>query len=235
MAADEGTSGTDYTDEDHAGSDHRPDDPDGRHRGARAAKAALNETPELERVRCVCTDLLAVTERSALATGRCLGRGDAPEALQAGTHALREAFDDVAFHGRVALGIDELLPPGMQLGKGGEAGDYDLAIGPIQEAIMASGEAGAISVIAASDPGALLDLPDMLVRWMAVGPVARDRIDLPLAGRANGARGGPGVRPQRLRRDRAGAEPAAPRGTWSRRSDLPEPGSSSTRTGTSRP
>jgi fructose-1,6-bisphosphatase II len=129
-------------------------------------------------VRCVCTDLLAVTERSALATGRCLGRGDAPEALQAGTEALRTAFGDVAFHGRVALGIEEHLPPGMQLGKGGEAGDYDLAIGPIQEAIVASGEAGAISVIAASDPGALLDLPDMLVRWMAVGPVARDRIDL---------------------------------------------------------
>ncbi len=98
--------------------------------------------------------------------------------MQAGTEALREAFDDVAFHGRVALGIEDHLPPGMQLGKGGEAGDYDLAIGPIQEAIVARGEAGAISVIAASDPGALLDLPDMLVRWMAVGPVARDRIDL---------------------------------------------------------
>jgi fructose-1,6-bisphosphatase II len=66
----------------------------------------------------------------------------------------------------------------MQLGKGGEAGEYDLAIGPIQETIVASGEAGAITVIAASDPGALLDLPDMLVRWMACGPVARDRIDL---------------------------------------------------------
>src|SRR5260370_691372 len=36
----------------------------------------------------------------------------------------------------------------------------------------------AASVIGASDPGGLADLPDMLVRWMAVGPVARDRIGL---------------------------------------------------------
>jgi fructose-1,6-bisphosphatase II len=134
--------------------------------------------PEQERARCVCTDLVAVTERSALATGRCLGRGDAPEALHAGAEALREAFSDVAFRGRVALGIDELLPAGLELGKGGEAGDYDLAIGPLQEAIVASGEAGAISVIAAADPGTLVHLPDMLVRWMAAGPVARDRLDL---------------------------------------------------------
>ena len=42
--------------------------------------------------RCVCTDLVSVSERSALASGRWLGRGDQAGALEAAASAIRQAL-----------------------------------------------------------------------------------------------------------------------------------------------
>jgi fructose-1,6-bisphosphatase II len=130
------------------------------------------------RGRCICTDLVTVTERSALASGRCLGRGDNEGALDAAASALRAALDEVPFRGRIAIGIEDYFTVGDEIGRGGDGGEHDLAIGPLQEAIVARGQAGAISVLAATDPGAMLSVPDMYMRKIAVGPVAHGRIDL---------------------------------------------------------
>jgi fructose-1,6-bisphosphatase II len=126
--------------------------------------------------RCLCTELVSVTERSALALGRSLGRGDPARALDEGLQGLRQGLDLVPLSGRIAIGIDGHLPVDTSVGAGGR--EYDLAIGPLQEAIVARGQVGVISVLAATDPGGMLTVPPMYMRKLAVGHVARGHIDL---------------------------------------------------------
>jgi fructose-1,6-bisphosphatase II len=126
--------------------------------------------------RCLCTELVSVTERSALALGRSLGRGDPARALDEGLRGIREGLDLVPLSGRIAIGIDGHLPVDTMVGAGGR--QYDLAIGPLQEAIVARGQVGVISVLAATDPGGMLTVPPMYMRKLAVGHVARGHIDL---------------------------------------------------------
>jgi fructose-1,6-bisphosphatase II len=66
---------------------------------------------------------------------------------------------------------------GTKVGRGGRV--YDLAADPLEgRSVVARGEAGAMAMIAVGDAGTFPRLPDMYMRKMAVGPVARGRIDL---------------------------------------------------------
>jgi fructose-1,6-bisphosphatase II len=127
---------------------------------------------------CICTEFVAVSERSTLAAGRWLGRGDRAAALEASASGMRQALDGLPFDGRIAIGVDDYLPIGERVGAGGDAGEFDIAIGSLQESMVAWGQAGAICVLAATDPGSMLPVPDMYMKKIAVGPVARGRIDL---------------------------------------------------------
>jgi fructose-1,6-bisphosphatase II len=63
------------------------------------------------------------------------------------------------------------------VGAGGEPAEF--ALDPLEgRGVVARGGNGAMSMIAVGEPGSLLTLPDMYMRKMAVGPVARGRIDL---------------------------------------------------------
>src|SRR5436190_957137 len=130
--------------------------------------------------RCPCTDLAAVTERSALAAGRLLGRGDPDMADRAASVAMREALDAVPVSGTLVIGRDNeahALHEGSELGAGGRR--LDLACDPVGNGTaVAGGRPGALSILAASDPGGLMQVPRMYMRKMAVGPVAKGRIDL---------------------------------------------------------
>jgi len=130
--------------------------------------------------RCPCTDLAAVTERSALAAGRLLGRGDPEMADRAASVAMREALDAVPVSGTLVIGRDDeahALHEGAELGSGGRR--LDLACDPVGNGTaVAGGRPGALSILAASDPGGLMQVPRMYMRKMAVGPVAKGRIDL---------------------------------------------------------
>jgi fructose-1,6-bisphosphatase II len=130
--------------------------------------------------RCPCTDLAAVTERSALAAGRLLGRGDPDMADRAASVAMREALDAVPISGTLVIGRDSeahALHEGSELGAGGRR--LDLACDPVGNGTaVAGGRPGALSILAASDPGGLMQVPRMYMRKMAVGPVAKGRIDL---------------------------------------------------------
>ena len=132
---------------------------------------------------CVCLDLVSVSEYAALASGRYLGKGDTDAAFHATAVAMRQRLDMLRFRARITAGVGEPLETGAQVGAGGDRGEWDLALGALQEGIVARGESGAISVLAATDPGSMLTLPNMYMRKMAVGPVARGLIDLlaPLA------------------------------------------------------
>ncbi len=86
---------------------------------------------------------------------------------------------ELPISGTVVIGPDvgDVLNMGSDVGAGGEA--FDLAVDPLEgRGVVARGGTGAMSMLAVGPPGSLLRLPDMYMRRMAVGPRARDRIDL---------------------------------------------------------
>jgi fructose-1,6-bisphosphatase II len=129
---------------------------------------------------CRCTELTAVTERCVLAAGRHLGRGDAGAADRAAAEAMLDALHALPISGRLVIGREEEdhpLAEGREVGGGGPK--LDLACDPVGNgAAVAGGRQGALSILAASDPGGLTPLPRMYMKKMAVGPVAKGRIDL---------------------------------------------------------
>lgn len=129
---------------------------------------------------CQCESFATVTERAALASGRWLGRGDEEGAQEAAVSGMRAALDLISIDGTIVIGAGEEggpLAPGAVVGSGGQA--VDLAVDPLEgPSVVARGGPGAMAMIAVGDPGALPRFPEMYVRKMAVGPVARGRINL---------------------------------------------------------
>ena len=132
-----------------------------------------------EGVPCMCQSYLRATEHAALLSARWLGRADQEGAEDAAASAMRQTLDLLAIRGRVVLGASEDtgLAPGSIIGRGGM--EVDLALDPLEgRGVVARGGNGAMSMIAVTDPGQLMSLPDMYMRKMAVGPRARGAIDL---------------------------------------------------------
>jgi fructose-1,6-bisphosphatase II len=129
---------------------------------------------------CLCEGYARVTERAALAAARWLGRADQEAAEEAAFSGMRLALEQMPIDGHIVIGGSEEgehLPLGGRIGSGGTPAD--LALDPLEgRAVVARGGYGAMSLIAAGAPGSLPTLPDMYMRKMAVGPVARGKIDL---------------------------------------------------------
>jgi fructose-1,6-bisphosphatase II len=127
---------------------------------------------------CMCEAYAAVTEAAALASARWLGRGDVEGAEEAATTAMRAGLDRLQIEGRIVVGGDEgELAIGMTVGHGGDP--VDLAVDPLEgRAVVARGDYGAMAMVAVGDSGSFPQLPQMYMRKMAVGPVARGRIGL---------------------------------------------------------
>jgi fructose-1,6-bisphosphatase II len=129
---------------------------------------------------CLCESYARATERAALAGARWLGRADRDAAEHDAATAMRAGLDELPIQGRVVIGMDEesdVLPVGGEVGSGGAA--VDLAIDPLEgSGVVARGGTGAMSMIGVGEPGSLSTLPAMYMRKMAVGPLARGRIDL---------------------------------------------------------
>ena len=132
--------------------------------------------------RCGCEAFAAVTEAAALASGRWLGRGDVEGAERAASTAMREGLDELAIDGRIVVGSEDpedALSIGTRVGRGGM--EVDLAVDPLEgRSVVARGDYGAMAMIAVGDVGSFPSLPQMYMRKMAVGPVAREKIDLRL-------------------------------------------------------
>jgi fructose-1,6-bisphosphatase II len=129
---------------------------------------------------CLCESFARVTERAALASARWLGRADEGGAQEAACTGMAESLNALPIDGKIVIGASEeadQLAAGEGIGGGGER--FDLAVDPLEGAgIVARGGSGAMSMIAAGEPGSLQTLPDMYMRKMAVGPLARGKIDL---------------------------------------------------------
>jgi fructose-1,6-bisphosphatase II len=132
------------------------------------------------RAQCLCETFARVTERSALAGARWLGRADQDAAEEAAFSGARIALEQLPITGHVVIGAHEdaeQLATGTAIGAGGE--EYDLALDPLAgRAVVARGGTNAVSMIAAAPRGSMPSLPEMYMRKMAVGPVARGRIAL---------------------------------------------------------
>jgi fructose-1,6-bisphosphatase II len=146
---------------------------------ARAVEA-MPEQAEATARPCLCESYARVTERSALASARWLGRADQDGALEAACAGMHEALDQLPIDGNIVIGAGEEadnLAAGARIGSGGDAAD--LALDPLEGAgIVARGGNGAMSMIASGPRGSFPTLPDMYMRKMAVGPVVRGKIDL---------------------------------------------------------
>jgi fructose-1,6-bisphosphatase II len=129
---------------------------------------------------CQCETFASATERAALASGRWLGRGDQEGALEAALTGMRAAFDLMPITGRIVIGSGEEggpLATDTIVGHGGQ--EVDLAVDPVEgPSVVARGGSGAMAMVAVGDPGSFMRLPKMYMRKMAVGPVARGKIDL---------------------------------------------------------
>jgi fructose-1,6-bisphosphatase II len=129
---------------------------------------------------CLCESYARVTERAALAGARWLGRADQQAAEEDAATAMRLALEQLPVDGRIVIGAStesEQLAAGETIGSGGV--EVDLALDPLEgRGVVARGGYGAMSMVAVGEPGAFQTFPDMYMRKMAVGPLARDAIDL---------------------------------------------------------
>jgi fructose-1,6-bisphosphatase II len=137
---------------------------------------------------CLCTRYARATEWAALAGARWLGRADEEAAETAAANGMKAALDQLPIDGQIVIGArtGEALQAGGSVGAAGDR--VDLALDPIEgRGVVARGGVGAMAMLAVAPEGALVQLPDMYMRTIAVGPRARAVIDLnrPVADNVN--------------------------------------------------
>jgi fructose-1,6-bisphosphatase class II len=133
-------------------------------------------------------EMLRVVENAAIASARTMGMGDAKAADQAAVESMRRSLDTLPIDGTIVIGEGERdEAPMLYIGEkvGAPRNDHsapltlDIAVDPLEGTnLCATGGAGAITVLAASDRGGLLHAPDCYMEKIVVGPAAKGAVDL---------------------------------------------------------
>ena len=131
-------------------------------------------------------EVLRVVEDAAIASARTMGMGDAKAADQAAVEAMRHCMDTIPMEGTIVIGEGErdeapMLYIGEKVGNSnsGKPVVVDIAVDPLEGTnLCATGAAGAITVLAASEKGGLLHAPDCYMEKIIVGPAAKGAVDL---------------------------------------------------------
>ena len=132
-------------------------------------------------------DMARVTEVAAIASARSMGRGDRMGADKLATEAMRRTMDEIDFAGRIVIGEGErdeapMLYIGEEVGRAWREPDaprIDIAVDPLEGTnLVAHGQAGAITVLAASEAGGLTHAPDTYMEKLCVGPVVAGKVDI---------------------------------------------------------
>ena len=130
-------------------------------------------------------EMVRVTEAAAIASARSMGRGDRTEADRAATEAMRRTMDEIDMSGTIVIGEGErdeapMLYIGEQVGRqSDDSPAIDIAVDPLEGTnLVAHGQAGAITVLAASEAGGLLHAPDTYLEKLCVGPIAAGHVDI---------------------------------------------------------
>jgi fructose-1,6-bisphosphatase II len=131
-------------------------------------------------------EFVRVTEATALASSRLMGRGDEAAAQKAAVTTMHDLLHRGALRCRIVVGEGEAgqvacLANGEILGGGDEAA-VDVALDALEGTnICASGRPNSISVMAVTEPGGFLWTPDVYMEKIVVGPKAKGAIDLSLS------------------------------------------------------
>lgn len=118
-------------------------------------------------------EILHVAEEAAIASAKWNGRGDKHAADQAATEAMRKAFNNIAFSGRIVIGEGErdeapMLYIGEEVGTGGD--EIDIAVDPLEGTnLCAYNRANSLTTIAIAPKGSLLFAPDTYMNKIAAG------------------------------------------------------------------
>jgi fructose-1,6-bisphosphatase II len=136
-------------------------------------------------------EFLRVVERAAIACAHTMGQGDRPRADLVAVEAMRRDMDALPIDGTVVIGEGErdeapMLYIGERVGQAHLRLDehrrfprIDIAVDPLEGTnLCALGMPGAISVLAASEPGGLLHAPDLFMEKLIVGPRSKSAVDL---------------------------------------------------------
>jgi fructose-1,6-bisphosphatase II / sedoheptulose-1,7-bisphosphatase len=119
--------------------------------------------------------MVRVAESAAIAASKLVGRGDEKKADAAAVDAMRTAFNQVEFKGRVVIGEGErdeapMLYIGEEVGTG-NGPEIDIALDPLEgTTLTAKAMANALAVLAIAPKGGLLHAPDTYMDKIAVGP-----------------------------------------------------------------
>jgi fructose-1,6-bisphosphatase II len=133
-------------------------------------------------------EFLRVVEKAAIASARTMGTGDRQLADQVATEAMRQTMDTVPMRGNIVIGEGErdeapMLYIGEKVGAefpdGRQVPEIDIAVDPLEGTnLCATGAPGAITVLAASEKGGLLNAPDCYMEKIVVGPSCKHAVDL---------------------------------------------------------
>src|SRR3954464_3796324 len=141
-------------------------------------------------------EMIRVTEAAAIDSARFMGRGEKDEADRAAVEAMRATMDEIEFAGRIVIGEGErdeapMLWIGEPVGQrrppvNDDIPEVDIAVDPLEGTnLVAHGQAGAITVLAASERGGLVNAPDTYLEKLCVGPVAAGQVDITLTPQEN--------------------------------------------------
>src|SRR5580704_1987715 len=131
-------------------------------------------------------EVLRVVEEAAIASARTMGMGDAKAADHAAVESMRRCLDTIAIDGTIVIGEGErdeapMLYFGEKVGTRNQSTPVvvDIAVDPLEGTnLCATGGAGAITVLAASEQGGLLHAPDCYMEKIIVGPAAKGAVEL---------------------------------------------------------
>jgi fructose-1,6-bisphosphatase II len=134
--------------------------------------------------RNLALELVRATEAAAIRASDFIGLGDKNAADGAAVDAMRAFLGTVAFRGTVVIGEGEkdhapMLFNGEVVGTG-DGPECDIAVDPIDgTALTAAGRPNAISMIAASDRGTMLDASSVFyMDKIVTGPAGVDIVDI---------------------------------------------------------
>ncbi len=128
-------------------------------------------------------EFVRVTEVAAIAAAKWIGRGDGKAADKAAVDAMRAQFNTIDFQGEIVIGEgakDESheLYIGEKLGNG-SGPVIEIAVDPLEcTDSVANGLPNALAVIATGPAGSLYHAADSYMQKIAVGPEAKDVVDL---------------------------------------------------------
>jgi fructose-1,6-bisphosphatase II len=133
-------------------------------------------------------EMMRVVENAAIASAHTMGQGDRPLSDHVATESMRQTMDTIPMRGTIVIGEGErdeapMLYIGEQVGAefpdGRKVPEVDIAVDPLEGTnLCATGAPGAITVLAASERGGLLNAPDCYMEKIVVGPSCKGAVDL---------------------------------------------------------